>query len=330
MVTVSVCIVTFNSERTLAACLASVLGQSVPFHEVRVLDNASADGTVAVLEAHSSLAWGRAPVNTGFAAGFNALVRETTGEWLLLLNPDARLPLDFHAGAQAVLERCAGHPVGMVSPKLLRAAGDSLEPLPVLDSAGIEWSLLFRHRDRGSSAPDRGQFDGPGLVFGVTGAAALYRRLALADAALEGEVLDERFFAYREDADLAFRLQWRGWDCLYEPSLVAWHERRVLPERRRALPPELNFHSLKNRYLLLGKDVNALLGAVLLPFLLPYEAAILLYCLLFERTSLRAYASAWAALPSTRRWRRHTLGRKKIPAWGILSRFLCPKRRSPF
>ena len=330
MVSVSVCIVTFNSARTLAACLASVLGQSVPFHEVRVLDNASTDATASILKTHPSLAWRSASENTGFAAGFNALARETTGEWLLLLNPDARLPLDFHERAQALLQRCAPLPIAMLSPKVLRAEGADLAPSPVIDSAGVEWSLLFRHRDRGSSRPDRGQYDEPGLVFGVTGAVALYRRLALNDAAMDGEVLDERFFAYREDADLAFRLQWRGWDCLYEPSLIAWHERRVLPERRRSLPPDLNFHSLKNRYLLWLKNVSPLLGLVLLPFVLPYEMGILGYCLLAERPSLRAYAYAVRSCPSSRRWRRHTLGRKKIGPWGILPRFLCPKRRSPF
>ena len=92
MVTISVCIVTYNSERTLGACLGSVLGQGVPFHEVRVLDNASADGTVSLLKMHPSLAWRQAPQNTGFAAGFNALLRETSGDWVLLFNPDARPP----------------------------------------------------------------------------------------------------------------------------------------------------------------------------------------------------------------------------------------------
>lgn len=330
MVTVSVCIVTHNSARTLGACLDAVLGQTLPFHEVRLLDNASTDGTVSLLKMHPTLAWRQAPQNTGFAAGINALLGETAGDWVLLLNPDARLPLDFHERARTILEQCSPHPIGMVSPKILRAKGDALEPLTVIDSAGIEWTLFFRHRDRGSGQADRGQFDDPALVFGATGAAALCRRLALMDAALGGEVLDERFFAYREDADLAFRLQWRGWDCLYEPSLAAWHERRVLPERRKTLPPELNYHSLKNRYLLLVKNVHPLLGLVLLPFILPYEAGILAYCLLAERSSLQSYAYAWRSFPSSLRWRRHTLGRKKIGGWGILSRFLCPKRRSPF
>ena len=329
MVTVSVCIVTYNSERTLGACLDAVLGQTLPFPEVRVLDNASADGTVSILKMRPILQWRQTPQNIGFAAGFNILLRETTGEWILLLNPDARLPLDFHERTQAILPRCAPLPIGMVSPKLLRANGEALEPLPVIDSAGIAWSLPFRHRDRGSGQPDRGQFDSPALVFGVTGAAALYRRLAVQDAALDGEVLDERFFAYREDADLAFRLQWRGWDCLYEPDLIAWHQRRVIPERRRALPPELNYHSLKNRYLLMLKNVHPLLGLVLLPFALPYELMILAYCLVAERSSLRSYAYAIRTFPSSWRWRRHTLGRKKTGPWGILSRFLCSKRRSP-
>ena len=56
------------------------------------------------------------------------------------------------------------------------------------------------------------------------------------DVSVEGEFFDEPFFAYREDADVAWRAQLLGWDCLYVPAAVAEHVRRVVPERRGSLP----------------------------------------------------------------------------------------------
>ena len=75
-----------------------------------------------------------------------------------------------------------------------------------------------RHFDRGAGEVDRGQYDTPGVVFGVSGAAGCYRRAMLDDVAIAGEVFDEDFFAYREDADLAWRAQLLGWDALYVPG----------------------------------------------------------------------------------------------------------------
>ena len=78
-----------------------------------------------------------------------------------------------------------------------------------------------RHFDRGAGEIDRGQYDTPGAVFGVSGAAGCYRRAMLDDVAIAGEVFDEDFFAYREDADLAWRAQLLGWDALYVPEATA-------------------------------------------------------------------------------------------------------------
>ena len=216
----------------------------------------------------------------------------------------------------------------MVSPKILRARGDGLEPTDVLDSAGIRWTLLFRHVDAGSNDRDTGQFAKPAWVFGPTGAAALYRRTALECVAFDGQVMDERFFVYREDADLAFRLQWRGFRCLYRPELAARHERRVLPERRRGLPPELNYHSLKNRHLLRLKNLTAILWLLLLPTTFLYELFILLYCLIRERTSLSAYIYAARTLRSSLRWRRHTLENKRVSSGFIFGFFLRGRREA--
>ncbi|MGC1185250.1 MAG: hypothetical protein WBA31_08900, partial [Candidatus Dormiibacterota bacterium] len=94
-----------------------------------------------------------------------------------------------------------------------------------LDSTG---HLLYRsgwvtNRDHG--APDDDRHLQAEEVFGVSAAAALYRRRMLDDVALDGEVLCEDFFAYLEDVDLDWRARWRGWRSWYEPAAKAVHRR---------------------------------------------------------------------------------------------------------
>ena len=79
----------------------------------------------------------------------------------------------------------------------------------------------------------------------------------LDDVAVDGEVFDEDFFAYREDADLAWRAQLLGWDALYVPGATATHVRRVTPERRSALPAAINRYGVRNRFLLRLKNQTA-------------------------------------------------------------------------
>ncbi len=93
-------------------------------------------------------------------------------------------------------------------------------------------------------------------MFGATAAAALYRRAMIDDISLDGEFFDSDFFVYREDADVAWRAQLMGWKCLYAPYARGYHVRKVLPGNRRALPPEINMHSVKNRFLMRIKNIS--------------------------------------------------------------------------
>src|SRR5207248_2021885 len=82
------------------------------------------------------------------------------------------------------------------------------------------------------------------------GAAALYSMSFIRDVSIDGEFFDEDFFAYREDADVAWRGRLFGWRALVVPDAVAYHVRSVTPERRRELSAIINMHSVKNRFLL--------------------------------------------------------------------------------
>ena len=253
---VSVLLVTWNSARFLESCFASIERQEhVPF-EVVVVDNASGDGTRELLRARQTqwtIFYNNR--NVGFAAGMNQAMRSARGEWLLCLNPDVMLSPDF---ITLLVDAGKTQPAaGMLCGKLLRWDPGRDQPRTnILDSTGIYFTRNMRHLDRGAEEPDHGQYERAQWVFGATGAAALYRRDFVEAVSVEGQFFDEEFFAYREDADLAWRGQLMGWKCMYVPRAIAWHVRRVTPERRENLPLEINWHSAKNRFLMRGKNAS--------------------------------------------------------------------------
>jgi len=244
MVKLAVHIVTFNSAKDIRACLDSLSAQTFKDFRLRVLDNASSDETLDLLKNIGGEVI-RSTINTGFAKGHNDLIRllrDDPAEYVLILNPDAVLNPDF---LERIVEAIDARPdAASATGKLLRFDGRTL------DSTGIVMLRCQRHLDRGAGEPDRGQFNKPEDVFGPSGAAALYRVRALEDVAIGGQYFDEDFFAYREDADLAWRCRLMGWTSIYVPSAVALHRRRVTPERRSELPAIINYHSVKNRFLL--------------------------------------------------------------------------------
>jgi len=147
---VSVTIVTYNSGRFIKRCLESVLEQQYPNIEVVVVDNASTDGTVDILEQFAD----RCRIyynedNLGFAAAQNQAIAIGRGDWVLTLNPDVLLNPDFIS--ELVEAGNSDSKVGTVCGKLLsiRASFDHLER-QLVDSTGIYFTPTLRHLDRGS------------------------------------------------------------------------------------------------------------------------------------------------------------------------------------
>jgi GT2 family glycosyltransferase len=178
----------------------------------------------------------------------------------------------------------------------------------------------LRHLDRGSREPDLGQYEQPEYVFGATGAACLYRRAMMEDIALDGEFFDNDFFAYREDADVAWRAQLLGWKCLYTPPAVAYHVRSVLPSNRASLPAFINMHSVKNRWLLRIKNMTAGLYRRHWLSITWRDCLVIGGCLLREFSSLRAFVLLVRAWPRTWRKRRAIMRKRRasedyIAAW---------------
>jgi GT2 family glycosyltransferase len=317
---VSILITTYNSAAVLKTCLESVLQQDSADWEIIIIDNASTDRTRAVLHEFET----RARVihndkNVGFAAGQNQAMAHARGDWLLSLNPDVILSPDFISRLVAAGD-CEER-VGAVCGKLLRwKPGSSVERTNVIDSTGIYFLRNLRHLDRGSDEADTLQYEQSEYVFGATGAAALYRRTMVENISVKGEFFDEDFFAYREDADVAWRAQLMGWSCLYIPNAVAWHVRRVTPERFRALPDEINRHSIKNRFLMRVKNISPSLYLRLLIPITARDLLILGYCALFNRGLLSGLSLLWSKrelLREKRRWvqAHRRIGDRELAHW---------------
>jgi GT2 family glycosyltransferase len=323
---VSVLITTYNSAKFLARCLDSIDSQTCQAIEVIVVDDASSDETRTILQQRTGLKIFCNDRNTGFAAAQNQAARAAQGSWLLSLNPDVVLSPTFVETLVTTGELHAQ--IGTVCGKLLRWDFDAHEEFThVIDSTGIYFRRDLRHLDRGAEELDAGQYEKVEYVFGATGAAALYRRAMLDDVSVEGQYFDEQFFAYREDADLAWRAQLMGWHCLYTPKAVAWHVRRVTPERRKQLPHEINWHSVKNRFLMRAKNISWPLYRHCFLHTSFRDAEVIGYCLLIDRKLASALANVWKLRRDLKRKRLIIQSRRRVSDRQLV-RWFCGKAAS--
>ena len=244
-------VVTWDSERDIASCLAALDAQDHDELDIVVLDNASRDTTCVQVEAHLS-AGVRHPTrlvrlghNHGFCGAVNLGVRDSSADAVLLVNPDAVLDIACTSLLARSLEE---HPsCGSVQPKLLRPRRDDQgEGTPdVIDTTG---HVLTRARlvlNRGSGAPDLGAFDAPGEIFGASGACVLHRRAMLDDLVRvdpdgRAEFLTDDLVAYFDDVELDLRARMRGWSARYEPRATGRHARSGASRRRRRRVRVLN------------------------------------------------------------------------------------------
>jgi len=317
---ICVTIVTHNSGRYIRRCLEALLEQDVPL-EIVVVDNASGDDTREILADFA----GRIVLifsqrNLGFAEAQNRAIRAGSGEWVLTLNPDVLLLPGF---LRTLLDAGESDPeAGAVCGKLLSIA-PGFQPLPGrrIDSTGIYFTPSMRHFDRGWRQPDSRRFDRMEYVFGASAAAALYRREMIDDVSVDGSFFDPAFFAYREDADVAWRALLLGWRCLYAPRAAAYHVRTVTPGNRRSLPAAINMHSVKNRFLMRIKNATA---GVYRSFWLPMTArdlVVLGATLFWEPASLAAFWHIARCLPRTLHRRREIMRRRRVTDEALLKWF---------
>jgi GT2 family glycosyltransferase len=182
---------------------------------VVVIDNGSDDGTAEWLAAQPDLRVIRNAQNVGFAAACNQGIQASKSPLVAVLNDDTQPEPQWLESLVSAMRMGEGQRVGACASLLLFADQPNVVQSAgiAVDRAAIAWDRL-----RGYPA-DAAVVQRAGEVFGASAGAALYRRAMLDEVGL----FDERFFAYLEDVDLAWRAQRAGWRCLYVPAARALH-----------------------------------------------------------------------------------------------------------
>jgi GT2 family glycosyltransferase len=241
-----VVIPTYNGRRLLETCLASIARHrpAAPAIEVIVADDASTDGTADWLaNAYPDVHLVRLGRNAGFCAAANAGIDAAEGEYVQLLNNDTEVMAGWIAAGLAPF---SDPTVGSVAPLVL------VRPDPSrVDSAGDSYAFVGWPSKRGHGQDAARWLDHPSdRVFGASGSGAFY----LAEALRRVGAFDPWFGSYYEDIDLAFRLRWAGYGCVFAPGCRILHEGSASYDHAR---PALQRRMARNAEVLFWTDLPA-------------------------------------------------------------------------
>jgi GT2 family glycosyltransferase len=223
---ISIIIVTWNGKQFARECLDSLRTyRDDPKVEIIVVDNASSDGTPALVE--QEFPWVcliRNSANLGFSRANNIGMVATTGKYVCLINSDVRVPHDCLVSMHAYME---AHPsVGMLGPQMLcpngqigrsymrfptvwRGLCDAFALHRVFRSSGHLSGIMMSEFDNSQTAE----------VDVLNGWFLMVRREALDKVGM----LDEQFFMYGEDIDWSYRFYKAGWKRVYFSGARAFH-----------------------------------------------------------------------------------------------------------
>ncbi len=226
MAQLSIIIVTFNSASHIGACLQSLRAHAPRgSHEILVVDNASTDDTQAIVARDwPAVRLLQTGANLGFAVANNRGIRATSGERILLLNPDAAVTPGAVDTLMDALDR--DERVAIAGPRIVDDAGRAelsfgphIGPLAELvqkvrvTGHARGWPVVSAWAERATTTPQFPDW--------VSGACWMARRDVLEAVGL----FDERFFLYTEDVDLCARVRTAGHRVAFVPSAVVRHVR---------------------------------------------------------------------------------------------------------
>lgn len=294
---VTVVIANWNGVALLPDCLTSleICAAHDGVHvETIVVDNGSQDGSVSYLRE----SWPDVQVivnsrNRGFAVANNQGFRAASAPFIATLNNDIRVRPGWF---METLAQTRDPGVGAVATTILYES-----PPGVVNSTGIEMNWLGRALDRADGTP-LDEVTDMTAPFGACAGAALYRAEALRGAG----GFDERYFAYYEDVDLAWRLRRMGWSCAFSPYATTTHLYGATSSRIPSLKPRL----ISRNYLMtLWKNASWLHLVSTSPGIVKYILGVTFRVITRTQhpAALRGILEALARIPVTRRTRGHAL-----------------------
>jgi len=300
---VNINIVTWNSLTYIENCLASIFDQSFKNFSVLIIDNGSKDGTVEYIEKnYPEVKILKNKQNLGYSKAHNQGIKITGGEWLLIMNPDIILKEDYLEKLINFSQSKAEY--GVITGKIRKFhfKGNDLNEIiftDIIDNTGLAVARNRNFYNRHENKKDRVEFDKPGRVFGVCGGLMFVRRNSLDKVRLNQEYFDEDFFVYKEDIDLAWRMNVKGEKAFYLPSALAYHHRqakapkkqslKAVRKSRQAKSKLINYYSTRNHLLMYLKNEYFSNFFKDFFYIIPRELKRFIYILFFETKNIKAY-----------------------------------------
>ncbi|MDQ6775575.1 MAG: glycosyltransferase family 2 protein [Actinomycetota bacterium] len=272
---ITAAIVNFNQRAHTLECVESILASFRAVDgptQVVVVDNGSADGSNDAVRARfPQVCLIEMGANVGFSSAAARAVRETAGDWVLMINNDATIAPD---AVELMLSAGEAHPsIGSVAATIVFADGSSM-----INSAGFMVDRLGVAHER--LLGEYSDILEPGVVevFGASMGGALLRRTMLED--IGG--IDDSFFMWLEDVDVAWRGRSRGWRAVHQPRAVIHHHHAATAGHTSDLK---YYHVGLNRVRVLAKNMSTPQLLTYAPAIVAYDAAYIAYVALADRTT---------------------------------------------
>jgi len=292
---VAVIIVNYNGGEIVLRCLEALKHQNLRPHRILLVDNASQDNSLAVIEeAFPEVETVPSTKNLGFAAANNIAVKEANDcNWVALLNPDAFPEPNWLENLMKATEHYPDYSF-FGSTQLKYGIEDKLDGTgDVYHVSGMSWRRDF-------DCPASGISRGFEEIFSPCAAAALYQR----EAFLKAGGFDEAFFLQLEDVDLGFRLRLLGYRCLHVPDAIVHHiEPTILGKNSKTA----DYYAHRNMVWTFIKNTPGSMLWKYLPQHILVNLSMLLYLCLKGRalTILKAKWDALKELPRVLKQRQH-------------------------
>lgn len=250
MTTTTVIIVTHNSQAHIDKAMQCLRRQTVAPEKIVIVDSGSTD--TAYLESYARETDVEVVLekgDVGFCKGNNVGMEKVRRgcRYVFFLNPDAFPAPDFIEGAIAYMEN--NPTCGMLTGAVLGYDISRDRPTGKYDSTGVfrRWYGQWYDRDQGEEY-EPGKYLLVESVPAICGAVMFCRKRALDEVMIRGvEVLDSRFYMYKEDIDLSLRLRKEGWKLAFVPHLITYHCRGWNRDRGK-MPRKMRIHSAVNEF----------------------------------------------------------------------------------
>jgi GT2 family glycosyltransferase len=209
-------VLTLGRSPLLVPCLEALRREGGSELEILVVDQGETPTALPAGLADRVLRTGK---NLGFATGNNLGIATAAGDWVAAVNDDAVVEPGWLPALIAALEADPGAAAAQGVNVQLAAIDSAV----IADGWGLAWNGWWQAVQLGHGKPVADLKTDVREIFGASATAAVFRRAALRQVALNGEVFDPRLFAWYEDVELAVRLRVAGWRALLVPAARVQH-----------------------------------------------------------------------------------------------------------